>query len=306
MNKIIITGGSGFTGKYVIDELYTDSQLLVIGTNNKTKLVTTLEGNQTSYKYTDYSYDNLMSIFEVFKPDAVIHLAAERPIKNKNEKQSFIPNLNISLNLFEVCLAKKVKNIVNISSKSVYSEKNKLPWEEADIPIPSNAYGLSKVWVENAATYYNCLGLYIKTLRLSQVIGLGERKGYVLQTYLDNAIAGKPLKVFGKNLGKRQYIYVKDVSHAVNCALNNKKSCGIYNISMLSNYSFMDLAQCINRVFNNNEGIEHLDHLSSDESSYKLSITKAQDELGWKPKYNLEGAYKDMYTDLKIIKDETK
>lgn len=292
--RILITGGSGFTGKYVIDALGRNNEILVVGRNQHIQFIRINNYKELPYYQTDYSVDSLETIFSIFKPTAVVHLAAQRPLHKNVTINNYIDNLTNSIAIFETCLKFEIINIVFASSKSVYSKQNPLPWSESMLPIAFNNYGLSKLWIEDAASFYNSKGLRIKTLRLAQVIGLGEREGFVLQTYLSNAIARKPLNVYGNNVGKRQYIYVKDMVQAVKKAIYNAALYGVFNIGMRDGFSFLQLANTINKVFENPAGIIHSKNKEADENIYLMDVSKAQKELHWQPNYCLEEAYEDI------------
>lgn len=291
--RIIVTGGSGFIGKYLVDELLLNNQVFVIGKQN-INCISIFNNIKVPYFYTDYSSKSIAQIFHDVKPDAVVNLAAQRPLKGKNEISYFIDNLYIAANLFEQCFISNISNIINISTRSLYSSINTLPWIESVNLLPNNYYGLSKLWVEQTACHFIDKGLKIKTLRLAQVIGLGEKEGYLLQLYLKNAINGFPIKVLGNNIGKRQYIYVKDVVGAIIKALEQEDVSGIFNVGMNKNYSFNDLAVTINSVFGNKSEIIHDKEAKADENIYMMDISKAKNELNWQPKYDLEDAYQDI------------
>jgi len=299
--KILITGGSGFIGSYIIDHLHPKHDLYVIGRSQEKKCAESIKGKKVPYYTTDYSESSIDEIFKKLKPEAVIHLAAQKPLSQKVLATDYIDNLYVSLTLFETCLKYKVSNIVNFSSRSVYSVDNSIPWKEDIKPIATNEYGLSKLWVDDAVRYYNTKGLKVKSLRIAQVIGIGERSGFVLQSYLKNALEGKSLKVYGKNLGKRQYIYSKDIALAVDKAINRPEKSGIFNIGMTDNYSFYELAQVINEVFNNKAGIEHLENMQADENQYLMCTKKAQKELNWQPEFDLYKTYLDIKKDLHYL-----
>ncbi len=288
--RIIITGGSGFIGRYLVKDLKNFHRLHLFGRQQE---LSHQNQNNVSYHQTDYSLNSLENLFQTINPDAVIHLAALRYSSELNHTE-YLANLSISLNLFETCHKFDVQNIVNISTISVYSELDEIPWKENSETHPSNGYGLSKKWVEVAADYFCTKGLQIKSLRLAQLIGLGERDGYVLQTFLNNAINNKPQHVYGNNIGRRQYIYIKDVLTAINHALNLSSIHGIFNIGMKNNYTFLEVAETINDVFENSSKIKKLEDKSADEKIYLMDISKAENILEWYPSYNLYETYVDI------------
>ncbi|HNV80459.1 MAG TPA: NAD(P)-dependent oxidoreductase [Tenuifilaceae bacterium] len=298
--RILITGGSGFIGKYLVDALASTYELFVLGRKKNCQYIVTKENRSVPYITTDYGKASLEQIFERIKPEAVVHLAAQRLEKEK-KTADYISNILISIELFKTCLKFNVVNIVNISTISAYSFFNQIPWVEDLVTIPSNEYGLSKKMVEDAALYFNSKGLKIKILRLAQTIGLGEREGYVLQTYLSNALKGKHQVVFGKGEGKRHYIYIKDVIDAIEKCIFQSDKMGIFNIGMIENYSFLQLCTTINHVFMNEAGIEQVKEFVADENVYLMDISKAQRELNWFPRFNLRETYLDIKSDISRV-----
>ncbi len=296
--KIILTGGTGFIGRYFCNLEADYNDILIIGIRNDTECIETKLNNCIPYIFTDYSTDSLSQIISEFKPDAIIHLAAQRPDHTKVQIAHYITNLNITSNLFEACLRTGVSNIINASSRMVYSQDNMVPWHENQYNVPDSYYGLSKLWCESAACYFSNIGLNIKTLRLAQVIGLGEREGYALQVYLKNAMNGLPITIFGKGSGKRHYVYVKDVVSAIEAAMLHPDKSGVYNIGMKDIFSFRELAETINNTFGNKSGIIFDKDKQADESVYHMSIEKAKNELGWSPQYDLQQTYSDIKNDI--------
>lgn len=292
--KLIITGGSGFIGTYVVQELKEHYNLHVIGRDKENPFP---NRKNVSYWQSDYSLLSLEKIFSENEPDAVIHLAAKRP-DGKDNFSDFIENISTSARIFEVCLNHCVQNIVNISTQSVYSATDIIPWSEDFEPTPASGYGFSKKCVEQAADFFNRKGLFIKTLRVAQVIGLSEREGYVLQTFLKNSLNQEPLTVYGTGMGKRHYIYVKDVVAAIKKALDQPEMKGVFNIGMKKNHSFNELAETINDVFENKAGIDHLEDKPAAEQENIMSIKKAKYILNWEPRYSLEDAFRDVKRNL--------
>lgn len=299
--KILVSGGSGFIGRYLTSELMSDHEVLILGTQKGNSHAFTLENKKIPYIFCDYSIEQLTKICQENKPDAFINLAATRPGSGADTPEKYYANLKISANIYEACNENDILNIVDISTRMVYSLSETIPWREIMQVKPGNLYGLSKVWAEQAAGYFNKKGMHTKTLRLAQVIGLGEREGYILQIFLKNAVKGLPIKVFGKNLGKRHYIYAKDVVHAIKSAMLQKDKSGIYNIGMETVYSFKELAETINRTFGNRSKILLETDFSADESVYHMSIEKAQTELGWEPQFDLEQTYRDIKIDMEKL-----
>ena len=292
--RIALTGGSGFIGKWIIKELADEHEFVVLG---RSRAITQLSVGAQPIRYlnTDYGTTSLMATLK--NVDAVVHLAARRPgLKSTSETfQDFLPNIEIASNLFEVCTVLNIKNIVNISSISVYGLNNPLPWSEAQRCFPESYYGVAKLCTEHLANYYNRQkGTAIKSLRVAQVVGVGEREGFLLMTFINKARRQETLQVFGTGTGQREYIYVKDVASAVGAAIKTGNSGGCFNIGTGKTTAHKDLAEMINTVFENQGTVTFLQDKPEDPSRHLMDVNKAGRELHWQAEWSLEAALEDM------------
>ena len=290
--KIAITGASGFLGRYLVNALLTRKCDITCFSRNKGNL-TKHFGMQSPVHCveTDYSLDSLSPHFIAF--DACIHLAAKRPTAKSPRLTDFIENIIITDNLLTVCEEVDVGRVVLISSMSVYSpEENKLPFLETEMPSSKNSYGLSK-WISERITDYYPLQTVI--LRMGQLVGWGERSGYMLMSFLTQALKGEPLIVFGKGSGKRDYLYVKDAIKAILTVLDTTAVNGTYNIGSGRSVSHLELAQTIAGVFHEAGANVSLDSSREEDSSISfMDITRAGRLLNWAPRYDLSQMLRDM------------
>ncbi len=277
--KIAVVGGNGFIGKeFVIYASSKGHETVVIGSDCD---VFSSEGGNTAK--------------EILKScDAMVFLAAKRST-DSFAMPDYSYNVQLAGKYFSLAKENNIENIVLTSSFSVYSG-NPVNWKEEDYRIPLSLYGASKQAIDSLAGLYNeKYGMKIKCLRLAQVIGMGERRGYLLNTLIDNAIAGKKQTIYGKGMGKRQYIYVKDVCEAIlHGVVKMKDITGIFNIGMSYNVSIIELAKIINEVFGNLLGIEMLEDKPEDTCEYLMDTSKATSYLHWQAKYDLRNAFEDI------------
>lgn len=292
--KIAVTGATGFVGKWLLKDFSDKHEFIIIGRKELGTYVN-IDNNKYSYVCTDYTIPSLANAFKGI--DAVIHLAAQRPsINYKSEGFDVsIENIKMSISVIEACLINNIKNIVMASSISVYSSENPLPWREDMNVQPLGYYGIGKVTVENLSNFYNSKDkLNIKNLRIGRIVGTGEREGFMLTNFINQANRKETLKLYGKGIGRREYIYVRDVANALVSAVEAENSRGIYNIGTGVNTTHKDLAEIINKVFDNEGNLELLEDKPEDTMEFLMNCEKAKNELNWKASWTLEEALQDM------------
>lgn len=297
--KIAITGATGFVGKWILKTYGSMHELIILGRSNLADPLA-IEGKSFRYIRTDYSISALVEQLDK-DIEGVIHLAAKRP-KSQGANEDFgeyLDNIEIASNLFEACRLLQINNIVNISSRSVYGTSNSIPWTEDMRVDPDIFYGVSKATVENIANYYNKrFDMQIKSLRLAQVLGLGERKGFMLMNFIDQAVDKKILEVYGLGRGKREYVYIKDVIDGIMTALEAKDKSGAFNIGTGIATTHRDLALAINEVFENEGNIKFLPEKKEDQSICLMDIGETYRILNWKAKWGLKEALHDIKREI--------
>lgn len=290
--KIGLTGGTGFIGQYLLKENVNENEFVVI---------TSREDYANLYvhpniKYVNEKYDQ-DGFEKTFKGcDAIVHLGAKRSSKEAEESiLNYIDNLKVSEDLFKACLHLDIKNVVNISSTAVYDTTLPLPFEENLAVAPLSNYGAMKHAIEGVAHLFNRkYDMKIKSLRIAQVMGVGERGGYMLSIFQERCLAQEPLNVYGKGVAGREYVYVKDVAKAIMCALEAETKKEIFNIGNRVITTNLDLAKAFCKAFDNKAGYQCLEDKKEIVEHYLMAGELAEKELGFKPGYTLEEALCDM------------
>ena len=250
--KAAVTGASGFIGRKIMEKA--KGQLTVVGLTRSLPEQDTAEG--CIWRETDYSVESLKEVLQ--DVDAVIHLAAIRGtggrITDYHENEVILENILLAM---KEC---GVKHMIFASSIAVYSDIGAIPWTEEMALTPKTLYGVSKAACEHLCMYYGKRDHIDCTIfRIAQVLGLGEKRKGMMNVFIDRADRGEQLKVQGKSLAKRQYIYVDDLAEAFVKAALCGKGQGILNIGMEEGCTNLEIAECINRVFANPSGIEYDD-----------------------------------------------
>jgi len=289
--KIAVTGSTGFIGSYVVGKLLSEEYELFLYTRNAAALLAKYGQNQNiEIIETDYSFESLKLEFNIY--DAVIHLAGVRYEKNKKNFSDYYINVEISENLFKVCELYGVGNVVFASSIGVYSNNTDVPCVEDSYTSPTNPYALSKLVIENLGCLYK---VNLKSMRIAQIIGVDEREGYMIRTFIDNALKGKKLTVYGEGKGSRDYLYINDVVDALVNACYYTDVSGVFNVGSGVKLSHHSLAKKVAKYISNDESDVVLDKsMDSDSSEVFMSIDKVNDILHWRPSYTIDAALQDI------------
>jgi nucleoside-diphosphate-sugar epimerase len=294
--KIAITGATGFLGKYLIKYLLDCNYDVLVIARPEENAQGCFSFDVNIYE-SDYSINSLEDIF--VGVDSIVHLAAQTMQRDTDPlKVSNFFHVNVQIYEDVLIAAQKcnVKQIIQMSSNSVYSPVNRLPFLESDNPIPATIYGVSKLYSEKLGEYVAYkTGMNVISLRLARLYGFGERDSVVFTKYMKLAINSEPIEVWGEGKTEIEYLYVKDVVEAIEVVVRKKIESGVYNVGTNRSYSVMEIAKTINKVCDN-EGNLIIDK-SKPDNGYNILMdsSKFYNATNWTPKWNLEEAIFDIY-----------
>ncbi|MBQ6455945.1 MAG: NAD(P)-dependent oxidoreductase [Mogibacterium sp.] len=270
--KIAITGASGFIGTELLSLLKkTDNSIVGLTRGGRASEEETAGSGKipdaeascpaVQWKATDYTEASLAEVLEGV--DVLVHLAGVRG--TTPDPADYVINEEMTENILRAMVTAGVKRIVFASTISVYDDESLIPWTE-DTPLKGRtAYGDSKIRCEQLIRRYadEC-GVTYGIARIAQVLGLGEKRRAMMNVFIDTAAAGGQLRVIGRSVVKRQYLYVKDLAKilaALACG-NEHLSAGeniTVNAGMPHAYTNLEIAQIVNRVFENGTPIDYDD-----------------------------------------------
>lgn len=288
--RIGLTGGTGFIGQWIL-RLYASQYEFVVLTSKHT-LQEHFVHEHVIYQTGDYSQK---SMYEVFRGcDCLVHLGAG--LSTKEREISFLnyqDNIESSENLFETARNLGIKNVVNLSSRTVYDHGIPGPYGEDMAPVPMNYYAAAKLSVEHMASLYNRrYDMKIKTLRLAQIFGPGGRGGYMMEVFRQKCEAGEQITVLD-NQGK-ELLYVKDAAKAILCACQQPEKEGIYNVGSGIFYTNAQIADAFCSVYGNKAGYVCRETRNTDPLRNYMNVSKACEELCFHAEYSLMDALEDM------------
>ena len=287
MAKLLVTGGAGFIGSNLVDELVRLGHKVVVVDNLSLGKKEHLNPKAKFYNRDIRDYEAIKPLFKGV--DCVFHLAAQPRIQPSiiNPAESFSNNVLGTFNVFLAARDNKVKKLVYSASSSAYGDQKTLPLVESMNPNCKNPYALFKYMGEEMAhLFFTLYGLPVVCLRYFNVYGerqsLSGAYATVVGIFLKQKKNGKPLTIVGNGNQRRDFTYVKDVARANILAMRSKQAVGhLINIGSGKNYSVNEVARLIdkNHVF--------IPPRPGEAKLTLADISKAKKLLGWQPKTKL-------------------
>ncbi len=235
MEKVLITGSSGFIGYHVAKKIL-KKRVKVIGVDNhnsyyspKIKVLRFKElkkfKNFKFYKTDISNKGQLLKIFKKEKPSTVIHLAAQAGVRYSFENpQAYVSsNIDGTNNILECMARLKSSKIIFASSSSVYGNQKKLPIKETNQTNPLNFYGLTKLMNESQIKIFseNYKIDYI-LLRFFTAYGEYGRPDMFIPKLKKNILNQKKIDLYNNGKHKRDFTFVEDISNIIGILLNKK------------------------------------------------------------------------------------
>ncbi|MZK52735.1 NAD-dependent epimerase/dehydratase family protein [Clostridium beijerinckii] len=296
--KVLVTGGAGFIGSNVVDELISSNYEVCIIDNLSTGKVDNLNSKAVFYKCDIINVEALKLIFEIERPEVVYHFAAQIDVQNSLKKPAFDADINIigTINILECCRKYEVKKIIYPSSAAVYGNPKYLPVDEEHPIEPISFYGISKHTPEHyIKTFCSLYNIKYTIFRYSNVYGIRQDpkgEGGVISMFIDRFLNNRAPVIFGDGEQTRDFIYVKDVAKANVLALRNGDN-KIINISTNVLVTVNELFKTMKRIFNSDVDVIYKKSRQGDILHSSLNNMLAREYLGWNAEYDFENGVRE-------------
>lgn len=276
MEKILVTGGAGFIGSHISDELQRRGYQVTVLDDLSGGFEDNVPSNTRFVQGSVCDVDLVNRLFETERFDYVYHLAAyaAEGLSHFIKRFNYNNNLIGSVNLINAAVNTGVKCFVFTSSIAVYGPSPQLPMTEETIPHPEDSYGIAKFAVEQELIVSKAMfGLDYVIFRPHNVYGerqnIGDKYRNVVGIFMNQILQGKPMSVFGDGSQTRAFSYIGDLvpvmADAIRCpeAVNQ-----IFNIGADQPYTVNELAVEVARAMGVEPIINHLPARSEVQHAY--------------------------------------
>jgi dTDP-glucose 4,6-dehydratase len=316
--KLIVTGGAGFIGSNMILHLlkkYPHYQIVNIDklsyASNLHYLDEVKDSNGYTFSKTDLVDRNAVrQVVRRFRPEGVIHLAAESHVDNsiKGPEPFVMSNVVGTFNLLEECRqlwmddAEQFENprFHHVSTDEVYGSLGKKGFFTEKSPYaPNSPYSASKAGSDFLVrAYHHTYGMNVVTTNCSNNYGPHQHDEKLIPTVIRTALNKEKIPVYGKGDNVRDWLFVKDHCTALDLVFHKGEEGETYNIGGHNEWTNIDLVKKICSILNDSVGegpdgdynnlITFVTDRPGHDKRYAIDATKIENELGWQNTQDFE------------------
>lgn len=287
MSKVLVTGGAGFIGSHVAEELVKAQHDVIVlddlsggFADNLVEGITFIQGSINDVELVD-------SLFAKYQFDYVFHLAAyaAEGLSHFIKRFNYNNNLIGSVNLINASINSGVKCFVFTSSIAVYGASPELPMTEETAAHPEDPYGIAKLAVEqDLKSSKELFGLDYIIFRPHNVYGerqnIGDKYRNVVGIFMNQILQDKPMSVFGDGEQTRAFSYIGDIAPIIARSIDVPKARNqVFNIGADQPYTINELATAVCEAMGVAPNIAHMPARNEVVTAYS-SHAKVQEIFG--------------------------
>jgi UDP-glucose 4-epimerase len=302
--KILVTGGAGYIGSVVVEELLNDGHEVVVYDDLAKGHRDSVPASVKFVERDLLETDRLAEALRASEIQAVIHMAADSLVGESVQKPEKYYRTNVlgGLSLLDAMKEAGVQRLVFSSTAAVYGEPEKQPIEETDPSHPTNPYGQTKLAFERALRWYeNAHGIRYASLRYFNAAGATERCGewhdpetHLIPLVLQAAMGQRSqVDIYGDDYPTRDGTCVRDYIHVVDLARAHVLALGIldersavYNLGCGGEgYTVRDVINVAAEVTSREIPTRVAARRAGDPAVLIASSSRIKSDLGWSPKF---------------------
>ena len=305
---IIVTGGAGFIGSNFVFHMlqaHPDYRIVCLDKLTYAGNLSTLEPvlQQDNFRFVKADICDRQAVDKLFqeeKPDIVVNFAAESHVDRSIENPGIFLETNImgTAVLMDACRKYGIQRYHQVSTDEVYGD---LPLDRPDLffteetPLhTSSPYSSSKASADLLVmAYHRTYGLPVTISRCSNNYGPYHFPEKLIPLMIANALADKPLPVYGNGENVRDWLYVEDHCRAIDLIIHNGKVGEVYNVGGHNEKRNIDIVRIICQELGKPESlIVHVEDRKGHDRRYAIDPAKIHGELGWLPETKFEDGIK--------------
>ncbi|HID30186.1 MAG TPA: NAD-dependent epimerase/dehydratase family protein [Desulfobacterales bacterium] len=293
--KSLVTGAAGFIGSHLCECLI-EKGFEVVGIDSfmdyyprsiKEASIADLRGRQ-NFEFIEANLVEVDLTKLLDGVDVIFHQAAQAGVRaswGRDFKIYSDNNILATQMLLEACRESPVNKFIYASSSSVYGDTEDLPMRETSLPRPVSPYGVSKLAAEHLCwLYFKNFGIPTVSLRYFTVYGARQRPDMAFHRFFRWALEGEVLEVYGDGEQSRDFTHVNDIVEA-NWLASDKAPAGtVFNIGGGSRITLNGAIGIIGEITGRELEVNYQAKQKGDVRHTKADMTKAEEELGYKPK----------------------
>jgi len=292
MKKFLITGGAGFVGSHLAEELIKRGDSVTILDDLNTGKILNLESIKEKINFVNGDIRDVDLLKDICKEkDGIFHQAARASVQESFIKSDEYIDVNVkgTENIFKQAIEYETK-VVYASSSSVYGNPIKIPIKEDAQLNPINPYAQTKVDKEKLAVEYAQKGLKVIGMRYFNIFGERQSKEYagVVKLFLECIQNKLPPKINGDGLQARDFVFIGDVVNANIMAMESDVVNAFFNVGTNTKISVIELAQVMIKTANLDIKPIFGAALKGDVKITIADISLIKKSLGWHPTTTIE------------------
>jgi dTDP-glucose 4,6-dehydratase len=301
--RILVTGGAGFIGSNFIRYILKNYPHYQIVNLDKLTYAGNLDNlsdieSNPNYKFIKGDICDQKSAEEIFSDniDVILNFAAETHVdRSLYDPKSFVQtNITGTQVLLEASLKFKLQRFIQISTDEVYGSIEEGNFTEESHLLPNSPYSASKAGADLLVrSYFKTFKLPALITRSSNNYGHYQFPEKLIPLFITNALEDRELPIYGDGLYIRDWIYVEDNCRGIDLVLRKGKEGEIYNLGGGAEKTNLEITHLILKYLGKPESlIKHVKDRPAHDRRYATDCTKAEKELGFKPKVRLEEGLK--------------
>jgi UDP-glucose 4-epimerase len=219
--------------------------------------------------------------------EVVFHLAAQPGVRasfGQGLEANVRHNVQATQRLLEAAAGRELAGFVYASSSSVYGNQEVYPVREEAPVRPVSPYGATKVITEQLANaFWQSHGVPVVGMRYFTVYGPRQRPDMAFSRFLEQALTGRPLRVFGDGRQVREFTYVADVVRATMAAARDGERGSVYNVGGGQPVALLDVIDILEELLDRPLAQEFLASSPGDPRRTEADVTRAARDLGYRP-----------------------